>query len=113
MILCSECPQCDIRSNLFQHDYQPVPLLAPKEISALARSAHAASPLAFLVVESRRTRVALGELVTLMSDIEGVLDDDRSDPADKPWLDLNKRIKPALDKFEDAAREELEVRWTP
>jgi hypothetical protein len=48
-----------------------------------------------------------------MSDIQRVLDDDRSDPADKPWADLNERIKPALDKFEDAARQELEVRWTP
>ena len=86
------------RNALRPYGYQPVPLLAPKDISALARSAHAASPLAFLVVESRRTRVALGELVRVMSDIQGVLDDERSDPADKPWLDLNKRIKPALDK---------------
>jgi len=83
----------------------------PRDISALARSAHAASPLAFLVVESRRTRVALGELVTTMSDIQRDLDDP-SDPADKPWPAINKRIKAALDKFEDAARQELEVRWT-
>ena len=101
------------RNALRPYGYQPVPLLAPKDISALARSAHAASPLAFLVVESRRTRVALGELVKAMSHIQGVLDDERSDPADKPWPDLNGRIKSALDKFEDAARQELEVRWTP
>jgi hypothetical protein len=101
------------RNALRPYGYQPVPLLATEDISALARSAHAASPLAFLVVESRRTRVALGELVTAMSDIQGVLDDDRSDPADKPWPDLNTRIKSTLDKFEDAARQELEVRWTP
>jgi hypothetical protein len=48
-----------------------------------------------------------------MSDIQGVLDDDGSDPADIPWPDLNERIKLALDKFEDAARQELEVRSTP
>ncbi len=90
------------RNALRPYGYQPVPQLAPKEISALARSAHAASPLAFLVVESRRTRVALGELVKAMSDIQGVLDDDGSDPADKPWPDLNERIKSALDKFEDS-----------
>ena len=48
-----------------------------------------------------------------MSDIQGVLDDDHSAPADKPWRDLNDWIKPALDKFEDAARQELEVHWTP
>jgi hypothetical protein len=101
------------RNALRPYGSQPVPLLAPKDISALARSAHAASPLAFLVVESRRTRVALGELATAMSDIQRDLDDDRSGPADKPWADLNKQIKSALDKFEDAAREELEVRWTP
>jgi hypothetical protein len=101
------------RNALRPYGYQPVPLLAPKEISALARSAHAASPLAFLVVESRRTRVALGELVKAMSDIQGVLDDDASDPTDKPWPDFNERIKFALDKFEDAARQELEVRTTP
>jgi hypothetical protein len=101
------------RNALRPYGYQPVPLLPPKDISALARSAHAASPLAFLVVESRRTRDALGKLVKAMSDIQGVLDDERSDPADKPWPDLNGRIKSALDKFEDAARQELEVRWTP
>jgi hypothetical protein len=101
------------RNALRPYGSQPVPLLAPKDISALARSAHAASPLAFLVVESRRTRVALGELATAMSDIQRDLDDDRSGPTDKPWADLNKQIKSALDKFEDAAREELEVRWTP
>jgi hypothetical protein len=101
------------RNALRPYGSQPVPLLAPKDISALARSAHAASPLAFLVVESRRTRVALGELATAMSDIQRDLDDDRSGPTDKPWADLNTRIKSALDKFEDAAREELEVRWTP
>ena len=100
------------RNALRPYGSQPVPLLAPKDISALARSAHDASPLAFLVVESRRTRVALGELVKAMSDIQLVLDD-RSGPADKPWPDLNKQIKSALDKFEDAARQELEVRWTP
>lgn len=44
------------RNALRPYGYQPVPLLAPEDISALARSAHAASPLAFLVVESRRTR---------------------------------------------------------
>jgi hypothetical protein len=48
-----------------------------------------------------------------MSDIQGVLDDDHVDPAHKPWPDLNDRIKSALDKFEDAARQELEVRSTP
>jgi hypothetical protein len=101
------------RNALRPYGNQPVPLLPPKDISALARSASAASPPAFLVVESRRTRVALGELVRAMGDIRGVLDDDRSDLADKPWPDLNKRIKSALDKFEDAARQELEVRWTP
>jgi hypothetical protein len=101
------------RNALRPYGYQPVPLLPSKDISALARSAHAASPLAFLVVESRRTRVALGELVKAMSDIQGVLDDDGSDQADKPWPDLNERIKFALDKFEDAARQELEVRSTP
>lgn len=100
------------RNALRPYGSQPVPLLATKDISALARSAHAASPLAFLVVESHQTRDALGELVEAMSDIQRVLDDDRSDPADKPWDDLNERIKAALDKFEDAAREELEVRWT-
>src|SRR4029077_10649268 len=63
------------RNALRPYGYQPVPLLAPKDISALARSAHAASPLAFLVVESRRTRVALGELMTTMSDIQRDLDD--------------------------------------
>jgi hypothetical protein len=100
------------RNALRPYGNRPVPLLAPKDISALARSAHAASPRAFLVVESRRTRDALGELVRVMNYIQGVLDDDRSAPADKPWGDLNDRIKPALDKFEDAARQELEVRWT-
>ena len=48
-----------------------------------------------------------------MSDIQRVLDDDRSDAAHKPWINLNKQIKPALDKFEDAARQELEVYWAP
>ena len=100
------------RNALRPYGYQPVPLLAPKDISALARSAQAASPTAFLVVESRRTRAALGELMKELRDIQRVLDDDRSDPADKPWPDLNERIKSALDKFEDAARQELEVRWT-
>ena len=61
------------RNALRPYGYQPVPLLAPKDISALARSAHAASPLAFLVVESRRTRDALGELVRAISHIQGVL----------------------------------------
>jgi hypothetical protein len=101
------------RNALRSYGSRPVPLLAPKDISALARSAHAASPLAFLVVESRRTRVALGELVTAMSDIQRILDDDRSDAVHKPWIILNEQIKLALDKFEDAARQELEVRWTP
>jgi hypothetical protein len=101
------------RNALRPYGSQPVPLLAPKDISALARSAHAASPLAFLVVESRRTRDALGKLAKAMSDIQRDLDDDRSGPADKPWPDLEERIKSALDKFEDAARQELEVRWTP
>jgi hypothetical protein len=99
------------RNALRLHGNQPVPLLAPKDISALARSAHDASPLAFLVVESPRTRVALGELARVMSGIQRVLDDDRPALADKPWDDFNKRIKPALDEFEDAAREELEIRW--
>ena len=101
------------RDALRPYGNQPIPLLAPKDVSALARSAHAVSPLAFLVVESRRTRVALGELATAMSDIQRDLDDDRSGPTDKPWADLNTRIKSALDKFEDAARQELEVRSTP
>lgn len=101
------------RNALRPYGYQPVPLLPPRDISALARSAHAASPRAFLVVESRRTRAALGELVRVMSYIQGVLDDDHSAPADKPWHDLNDQIKSALDEFEDAARQELEVRWTP
>ena len=48
-----------------------------------------------------------------MSDIQRILDDDRSDAVHKPWIILNEQIKLALDKFEDAARQELEVRWTP
>jgi hypothetical protein len=101
------------RNALRPYGNQPVPLLTPKDISALARSAHAASPLAFLVVESRRTRAALGELMKTISGIQRVLDDDRSAAADKPWVDINNRIKPALDEFEDAARQELEIPWTP
>lgn len=100
------------RNALRPYGNQPVPLLAPRDISALARSANGASPYAFLVVESRRTRAALGELVRTMNGIQRVLDDDL-DPADKPWPELNERIKSALDEFEDAARQELEVRWTP
>jgi hypothetical protein len=101
------------RNALRPYGNKSAPLLAPKDISALARSAHAASPTAFLVVESRRTRAALGDLIKTMSGIQRVLDDDLPDTADKPWPDLNEQIKSALDKFEDAARQELEVRWTP
>jgi aminoglycoside phosphotransferase (APT) family kinase protein len=59
------------------------------------------------------TRVALGELMTTMSDIQRVLDDDRSDPADKPWPISTNGSNSPWTKFEDAARQELEVRWTP
>jgi hypothetical protein len=48
-----------------------------------------------------------------ISGIQRLLDDDRSAPPDIPWVDINNRVKPALDEFEDAARQELEIPWTP
>lgn len=96
--------------NALRHGRQPSPQLPTAEISALARPAHEASALVFLVVQSRETSRACRDLVVAMSEIQGVIDDD-SDPVGKPWPELNDRMAAVLREFQAAAREELEVGW--
>jgi hypothetical protein len=96
--------------NALRHGQQSYPQLPTVEISALARRAHEASALVFLVVQSRETSKTCRDLVVTMSEIQGVIDDD-SDPVDKPWPELNERMAAVLREFQAAAREELEVGW--
>jgi HAMP domain-containing protein len=95
--------------NALRPGQQVVPRLTADEIGALARSAHGASSLVFLLVESPRTRDACREVVLAMSDAQGVIDDHDSPPPDKPWPALNERMAIMLREFQAAARAELEV----
>jgi hypothetical protein len=95
--------------NALRTGQEPVPRLNSNEIDALARSAHGASSLVFLLVESRRTTDACRDAVVAMSNAQTVINDHGSQPLDKPWPELNERMAVVLREFQDAAREELEV----
>jgi hypothetical protein len=86
-----------------------VPRLSAEEISSLARSAHDASSAVFLIASSPRTVHACKELVTAMSQAQGVIDDSGSEPSSKPWPELNDSIGSAVRNFEEAARDELGI----
>jgi len=97
------------RNALRPYGYQPVPRLAMDDISALARAAHGASSLVFLTVELPETDAAARHVIRTMSDIQGILDDQATAPDAKPWPQLNERMAAAVRRFEEAARNELEV----
>lgn len=59
--------------NALRPGQQPVPHLPTAEISALARPAHQASALVFLVVQSRAISKACRDVVVAMSEIQGTM----------------------------------------
>lgn len=78
-------------------------------VNAIARSAHDASSLVFLVVESTRTYDALRNVVSTMSRIQGFLPDFGSPSTYDQWLELNNDMSHVLREFQAAARDELEI----
>lgn len=97
------------RNALRPYGYQPIPRLIMDDISALARAAHGVSSLVFLTVEDPETDAAARHVVRTMSEIQGILDDNATAPDAKPWPELNERMAAAVRRFEEAARNELEV----
>jgi hypothetical protein len=80
---------------------------AASRIDELARRAHDASALVFLVVESEATADACRYVVVMMSRIQGALRE--SDPATTDWPALNEEMRTATREFLAASRQELEV----
>lgn len=80
---------------------------AVKRIDELARRAHDASALVFLVVESDATADACRYVVVIMSTIQGTLHE--SEPTTTDWSALNEEMRAATREFLAAARQELEV----
>jgi hypothetical protein len=100
------------RDAIRGYDKEPDPAFGPKEIDAIARSAHSASALVFLVVESTETYDVCRAVVSGMKYIQRFLPDFGSRPGvpeDDPWPELNDRMARLLREFQVAAREELEI----
>ena len=81
----------------------------PEVLNTLARSAHDAAALAFLMVESARTYDTLRNAVSTMSRIQGFLPDFGSPASHDHWLELNHDMSKALREFQTAARDELGI----
>jgi hypothetical protein len=79
---------------------------AAARVEDLARRAHDASALVFLVVESGETADACRYVVVMMSRIQSALGE--SAPA-SDWTALNEQMRAATRAFLAAARQELEV----
>jgi hypothetical protein len=100
------------RNAIRGYGEQPDPAFGPKEIDAIARSAHTASALVFLVVESTATYDVCAAVVSAMKGVQGFLPDFGSRPEvpeDDPWPELNDRMARLLREFQVAAREELGI----
>jgi len=85
------------------------PEFTPAAVDAIARSAHAASALVFLVMESPKTDDVVRAIVATMSEAQGFLRDFGPSSTDDPWLELNNKMARLLREFQAAAREELEI----
>lgn len=85
------------------------PDFTPTAVDSIAREAHAASALVFLVVESTKTYDVCRTIVSTMSQAQGFLNDFGPDSADDPWLGLNNEMARLLREFQVAAREELDI----
>jgi hypothetical protein len=86
---------------------QPAGPEAARHADALARRAHDASAMVFLVVEADETADACRKVVRTMSQIQGVLRD--PSPECHDWPALNEEIKAATNEFVEAARSELAI----
>lgn len=93
----------------FGHGQKPDSKFAPGSIDDIARSAHTASSLVFLVVESPQTYQACRAIVSSISSAQSLLRDHDSYSADGPWSTINSEIAGLLREFQAAAREELGI----
>jgi hypothetical protein len=93
--------------NSIRFGTRPADRDAARRADALARRAHDASAMVFLVVEADGTAEACRDVVRTMSQIQGSLRD--PSPESHDWPALNAQIRAATHKFADAARSELAI----
>jgi hypothetical protein len=107
--------------NSIRFGTRPADRDAARRADALARRAHDASAMVFLVVEADGTAEACRDVVRTMSQIQGSLRDASPESHDwcrrrlknsavvDNWPALNAQIRAATHKFADAARSELAI----
>ena len=79
------------------------------DIDAMVRSANDASAMVFLVVESEKTHVACGAVLSALGKATEAVHGVGSSSIENPWPRLNEMIGRTTREFQIAAREELGV----